>query len=183
MMGPIGGRGAAFACVTALLISTACQGSSMSTTESSKAFDRADDAAIKSLEQGFIAAFSAKDVPRIMSFFSTGDRLLVFDLSTPRQYAGHDAYTKDWERFVKTTDGPLSVTISDLDVTTNGSNLAFSHSIVHVSGKRADGGVMDHNARITHVYEKTNGQWFIVHEHISVPIDMSTGKPDFQSKP
>lgn len=42
---------------------------------------------------------------------------------------------------------------------------------------------MDHNARVTHVYERINGNWLIVHEHVSVPIDMSTGKPDFQSKP
>ena len=143
----------------------------------------ADDAAIKSLEQGFIAAFRAKDVPKIMSFFAPGDKLLVFDLGIPRQYAGHDAYTSDWEHFVKMSGGPLSVDISDLDVTTNGSNLAFSHSIVHVSGKKTDGRAMDHNARVTHIYEKMNGKWLIVHEHISVPMDMSTGKPDFQSKP
>ena len=144
--------------------------------------DMTDEAAIKSLEQGFIAAFRAKDVPKIMSFFAPGDKLLVFDLGTPRQYAGHDAYTKDWEHFVKMIDGPLSIDVSDFDLTTNAGNIAFSHFIVHVSGKRTDGGAMEHNARVTHVYEKMNGKWLIVHEHISVPIDMATGKPDFQSK-
>ena len=113
--------------------------------------DRAHDAAIKSLEQGLIAAFRAKDLPKIMSCFAPGDKLLVFDLGTPRQYAGHDAFTKDWEHVLKTTDGPLSVEMNDLDVTTNGSNLAFGHSIVHVSGKKPDGSAMDHNARVTHV--------------------------------
>ena len=42
---------------------------------------------------------------------------------------------------------------------------------------------MNHNARVTHVYERINGTWLIVHEHVSVPIDMLTGKPDFQSAP
>jgi ketosteroid isomerase-like protein len=143
----------------------------------------ADDAAIKSLEQSFVAAFRAKDIPKIMSCFVPGDELLVFDLTIPRQYAGHAAYTKDWERFLKMTDGPLNVELSDLDVTTNGSSLAFSHSSVHVSSKMKDGGAIEHNARVTHVYEKTNGKWLIVHEHVSVPIDMATGRPDFQSKP
>lgn len=142
-----------------------------------------DDAALQSLEQQFVAAFRAKDAPKIMSFFAPGDKLLVFDLSIPRQYVGHDAYRKDWDAFLKTTDGPLSVDMSDLAITTNGSNLAFSHCIIHVSGKRADGRAMAHNARVTHVYQKLNGKWLIVHEHVSLPIDMATGKPDFQSKP
>jgi len=145
--------------------------------------DLADDTAIKSLEQGFVAAFRAKDVPKIMSYCAPGNKLFVFDLTIPRQHVGHDAFAKDWQGLFKMTDGPLSVDLSDLEVTTNGGTLAFSHSIVHVSGKRTDGRTIDHNARVTHVYEKMNGKWLIVHEHVSVPIDMSTGKPDFQSKP
>jgi ketosteroid isomerase-like protein len=141
----------------------------------------ADGAAIRSLEQGLVAAFRAKDVAKIMSFFAPGDKLLVFDLPTPRSYVGHEAYTKDWQRFVQRIDGPLEVELSDLDVTTNGS-LAFGHCIVHVAAEKLDGGALRHNARVTHVYEKTNGKWLIVHEHISVPIEMATGKADFESK-
>ncbi|HEY4367491.1 MAG TPA: SgcJ/EcaC family oxidoreductase [Steroidobacteraceae bacterium] len=143
----------------------------------------ADEAAIRSLEQGVVAAFRAKDARTVMSFFVPGDRLLVFDLATPRQYVGHAAFSQDWKHLFAMTDGPLSVDMSDLRVTTNSSDLAYSHSIVHVSGKRTDGTSIDHNARITHVYEKADGKWLIVHEHVSVPIDMATGKADFQSKP
>jgi len=46
-----------------------------------------------------------------------------------------------------------------------------------------DGTSLDITTRVTHDYEKIGGRWLIVHEHVSVPIDMSTGKPDFQSKP
>jgi hypothetical protein len=28
-----------------------------------------------------------------------------------------------------------------------------------------------------------HGKWLIAQEHVSVPVDLSTGKPDFQSKP
>ena len=54
-----------------------------------------DAAALKALEQNFVEAFRAKDVRRIMSCFAPGQDLLVFDLSTPRQHASHDAYTRD----------------------------------------------------------------------------------------
>lgn len=141
-----------------------------------------DEAAIKSLEQDYVAAFRAKDVSKIMSFYAPGDQVLVFDLSTPRQYSGHDAYTKDWEDFIKMFDGPITVEMSDLDVTA-GHDVAFGHNIQHVSGKMANGTPMDMTVRVTDGYQKINGKWLIVHEHVSVPIDMTTGKPDLQSKP
>jgi hypothetical protein len=27
------------------------------------------------------------------------------------------------------------------------------------------------------------GRWLIIHEHVSVPVDLDTGKPDLSSKP
>jgi len=140
-----------------------------------------DHAAIEALERRFVAAFCMKDVVQIMTCFAPG--IVVFDLTIPRQHVGHAAYAKDWEGMFARIDGPLDVELADLAITTNGSSLAFSHSIVHVAGRRRDGGTVGHHARVTHVYEKIDGAWVIVHEHVSVPIDMATGKPDFQSKP
>jgi ketosteroid isomerase-like protein len=151
--------------------------------QASASSDLVDDAMIKSLEHDLIAAFRSKDVSKIMACCAPGNKLFVFDLTIPRQRVGQDDFAKDWQDLFKMTDGPLCVDPSDLAVTTNGGTLAFSHSIVHVSGKRTDGRAIDHTARVTHVYEKMNGKWLIVHEHVSVPIDMSTGKPDFQSRP
>jgi ketosteroid isomerase-like protein len=37
--------------------------------------------------------------------------------------------------------------------------------------------------RLTDVYRRINGQWLIEHEHVSVPVDLDTGKPDLASKP
>jgi ketosteroid isomerase-like protein len=37
--------------------------------------------------------------------------------------------------------------------------------------------------RITDVYRKIGGKWLIVLEHVSVPVDLATGKPDMLSKP
>ena len=40
---------------------------------------------------------------------------------------------------------------------------------------------IDLTVRVTDVYIK--GHWLIVHEHVSVPVDLDTGKPDLSSKP
>ena len=72
--------------------------------------------------------------------------------------------------------------ISDLSIATDG-NLGYSHSIQHVSGTDMKGQPLNLTVRVTDAYRKINGKWLIIHEHVSVPVDMETGKPDLSSKP
>jgi hypothetical protein len=37
--------------------------------------------------------------------------------------------------------------------------------------------------RVTDGYRKINGKWLITQEHVSVPVDLETGKADLTSKP
>ncbi|HEY2469923.1 MAG TPA: hypothetical protein VGI45_19050 [Terracidiphilus sp.] len=46
------------------------------------------------------------------------------------------------------------------------------------SGKKVDVAV-----RVTDCFKKVNGKWLIAHTHVSVPVDMQTGKADSESKP
>jgi hypothetical protein len=36
---------------------------------------------------------------------------------------------------------------------------------------------------VSDVYRRIHGEWLIVQEHVSVPVDLATGKPDLMSKP
>ena len=130
----------------------------------------------------FVDAFKAKDVARIMSVYVPSETLVVFDVVPPRQYVGWNAYKKDWEDFPALFDGPINVELTDLHVTTVGS-LGYGHSIQRVSGAMRDGKTLDLTVRVTDVYRKIGGKWLIVHEHVSVPVDLTTGKPDLTSKP
>jgi uncharacterized protein (TIGR02246 family) len=138
---------------------------------------------IKTLEQNWQAAFQAKDAAKLLTFYVPGEKLVVFDVIPPRQYTGAEAYKKDFEELFKMIDGPLKVDISDLSVTTGSGDMAYSHSIQHLSGKTPDGKPLDFTVRVTDVYQKTGGKWLIAHEHVSVPVDLLTGAPDLQSKP
>jgi ketosteroid isomerase-like protein len=142
-----------------------------------------DEAQIKALEQTFQEAFKAKDVDAIMKVYAPGDQLFVFDVVPPRQYVGSDAYKKDWEDTFAAFDGPVTFELTDLAITTDGHGLAYGHSIQHVTGKMKGGDPLDLTVRVTDVYKKIGGKWLIVHEHVSVPVDLQTGKPDLQSKP
>jgi ketosteroid isomerase-like protein len=143
----------------------------------------ADEAKIKALEEQFVADVNAHNLDAIMSHYSND--VLVFDVVPPRQYVGADAYRKDWEGLLgefKT----YKLDISDLSVSSDG-QLAWSHSIQHLGGTQVvkkKTHKIDMTVRVTDVYKKINGEWKIVHEHVSMPIDLDHGaKADLSSKP
>jgi ketosteroid isomerase-like protein len=144
---------------------------------------RADSRAdIRALEERFVAAFKAKDVDAIMKVYAPGRALVVFDVIPPRQYVGAAAYRKDWQTFLDSFAGPITGTLTDLYIGVD-RNLAYSHSIQRVSGTDKQGKKLDLTVRVTDVYQKIRGRWYIVHEHVSVPVDLDTDKPDLASKP
>ena len=78
--------------------------------------------------------------------------------------------------------GPLKFELADLAVEVDGP-VAWSHSIQRVTGTDPTGKPSDMTIRVTDVYRKTAAGWRIVQEHVSVPVDLDTGRADLQSKP
>ncbi len=141
-----------------------------------------DKAAIEALEARFAAAFNARDVNAIMRVYEPGPGLFVFDVTPPRQHVGWADYKADWQGFFKATPGRIHFSISDLSVTVVGP-VAYGHSIQEVRFTRANGSKGDLIVRVTDVYRKIHGRWLIVQEHVSVPVDLDSGKADLLSKP
>ncbi len=137
---------------------------------------------IRALENQFVAAFKAKDLDAIMKVYVPDQSLFVFDVIPPRQYVGAAAYRKDWQGFLDSLNGPITVELSDLAIVSD-HNLAYGHSIQRVAGTDKQGKPMDLTVRVTDVYKKIKGHWLIIHEHVSVPVDLDTDKPDLASKP
>jgi uncharacterized protein (TIGR02246 family) len=155
-----------------------CIGCSSGPGADTRAKDQAD---IKALEDRFLAAFKAKDVNAIMAYYVPDQSLIVFDAVPPRQYTGAPAYRKDFEDFFATFPGPLDASINELDIAVGG-DVAYGHSIQHASLTDKSGKKMELTIRVTDGYKKVNGQWLISHEHVSVPVDLATLKPDLDSK-
>ena len=147
------------------------------------AWSQSDDvAAINASVQHLVASVNAKDIDGIMSYYVPDGTLFVFDSTVPRQYVGAEAYRKDWQMFLSMFPKSVHMEMTDWKAEADG-NLAFGHGIVHNVGTAPDGTTMDMTLRVTDVFRKVNGKWLVVHEHLSWPVDMATGKPDFDSKP
>jgi len=158
--------------LTAAFVTSSC-------SQSNSANDEAD---IKASLDRVNTAINAKDVNAIMAYYSPDESLLVFDALPPRQYAGATAFRKDWEGFLAAFPTTVHNDITDVKIEASG-DLAYAHYIDHTSGPDKDGKPQDLTVRITDVYKRINGKWVCVHEHVSFPVDLATGKADLMSKP
>jgi uncharacterized protein (TIGR02246 family) len=139
-----------------------------------------DEAQIRELIDRWLKALRAKDLDGIMSCYAPD--ILLFDLLPPLQYVGADAYRKNWAEWFPTFRGPIGYEIRDLSITT-GDDVAFSHGLNRISGKRTDGEETDAWVRATVCYRKIHGKWMVAHEHVSVPFYMDSGKASVDLKP
>jgi ketosteroid isomerase-like protein len=142
----------------------------------------ADQNEIQSVYKKFAHDFQRKDVSGIMSLYVHDTSLFVFDVTPPREHVGWDDYRNDWKAFFALFKGSPSFDISELQITTSG-DVAYTRSIQHVTGTMMNGRKGDFTVRVTDVLRKAAGRWLIVQEHVSVPVDLMTGKADIHSRP
>jgi ketosteroid isomerase-like protein len=132
-----------------------------------------NEAQIRGLIDAWASAFRAKDVDGLMANHSSD--IVLFDLPTPLQYRGADAYRKNWEQWFPTLEGPVGCEMRELSVTA-GDDVAFSHCLNRISSKKIDGEAFDVWVRVTVGFRKIDGAWTVTHEHVSVPFYMDTNK-------
>ena len=101
--------------------------------------------------------------------------VVSFDLDPPLRYAGPDKKRRAWQAFFASHPGRVGYEVRDLNVTTQG-DVAFVHSLNHVNGTMASGRVTDLWVRWTACWQRINGVWLVVHDHVSVPADLQNGQ-------
>ena len=134
-----------------------------------------EETAIRALIDRWTKAAQEKNVDGVMSIYQRGPSLVAYDLVPPLQYKGWDAYRDDYKAFFDHYDGPIEFEFRDL-VIAAGETFGYSHELQRVSGTLKGGQKMAFWLRVTDVYRKIGGQWRVVHEHVSVPTNLETGK-------
>lgn len=141
-----------------------------------------NEAQIRQLLDRWTKAFEARDVGALMSLYAPGDEVAAYDVTPPLQYQGRDAYEKAYQQFLGQFDTPLQVELRDLKIVA-GKDVAFAYGLEKFSGTFKDGQKMAGWVRVTQCYRKIDGHWLAVHDHISVPVDMQTGKGALDLEP
>lgn len=139
-------------------------------------------AEIRALFDRWTKAFEAKDIDGIMAVYAPGDAVVAYDIVPPLQYKGKDAYRKDYQEFLSQYDGPVHVEMQDVRII-SGADVGFITALEQITGKLKSGKSSAVWLRATSGLQKIDGKWLIVHDHISVPVDMDTGKAALDLKP
>jgi uncharacterized protein (TIGR02246 family) len=131
------------------------------------------EALIRQRIEELATALRAKDIDGVMSLFAPD--LVSFDIVPPLRYVGADNKRRAWQEAFAIYTGPFDYELHDLNVTTDG-ELAFVHSLNHVTATLASGHVTDMWLRWTACFRRIDGVWLVVHDHVSVPADLEHGQ-------
>jgi ketosteroid isomerase-like protein len=109
-----------------------------------------------------------KDVERLVSLYSPD--IVYFDLVPPLQYVGADALRERFLDWFESFEGPIGQEISELNVVES-EETAIAHMLIRASGTLRNGQEVGYWVRTTDGCLRSNDEWLITHEHVSLPVD------------
>jgi ketosteroid isomerase-like protein len=144
------------------------------------AAESAPESEIRSIIEGLAKAVRTRNSKAAASHLAP--HVVVFDLINPLQYHGADDVHQRAAQWLASFKEDPQYEIRDLNIVAS-ETVAHCHSLNHVSGVVANGQQIDMWWRATVCFHKQNGQWLVVHEHSSIPMDPNTGKASPDLKP
>jgi uncharacterized protein (TIGR02246 family) len=134
----------------------------------------AEEADIRQLIDKMAEAIRTMDLEGLKACFAPD--MVSFDVGgPPLQTVGAEAKLKTWEMGMTVFQPPLGYEIRDLTITV-GDDVAFGHSFNRFSGTLKNGDRFGPWVRYTASFRKIDGNWYIAHDHVSVPTDFVSGK-------
>jgi ketosteroid isomerase-like protein len=128
---------------------------------------------VKALLDSREEACRAKDIERLMSLYDPDS--IYFDVVPPLQFAGSAAIRRNFLRWFDEYQGSIGLETRDLHIAASG-DVAFAHMLHRDSGTMKNGEERAIWLRSTVCWQRSNHGWLITHEHISLPIDFTSGR-------
>ena len=127
-----------------------------------------------------VEAIQAKDLDALRRFYAPD--VVSFDVEAPLRHVGVDAKLKNWGKVFTIFAAP-SYELRDLSIAVGG-DVAFAHAFGRLSGKLTTGATTDGTwVRATFCLRRVGGTWLIVHDQVSVPVDVLTGRAVAELEP
>jgi uncharacterized protein (TIGR02246 family) len=135
---------------------------------------------IRALLDSQFAAIRDKDIERLMSAYSAD--VVYFDVVPPLQYAGSAALRARFLHWFDGYQGAIDMEVSDVSVLANG-DIAVVHLFSRAKGVLKNGRKVGVWVRVTSCCQRSDHGWLIIHEHVSIPVDVSTASPAMELAP
>ncbi|WP_188192984.1 SgcJ/EcaC family oxidoreductase [Nonomuraea sp. SYSU D8015] len=136
---------------------------------------------VRKLHQRWYDGTAAKDLDGMMA--AIADDIVSYEHETPLQHVGVDAVREVCARGLDAADGgDVTLDIPDLKILVR-EDLALAWGLNHVRVVGKDGEETDMWSRGTRVFERRDGAWLMVHQHLSFPVDQVTGEARTDLRP
>ena len=132
-----------------------------------------DEAGIRQQIDKLVEALRATDLEAVKSIYAPD--MVSFDVGPPLQVVGVEAKAKNWIEVFTAFRHPIDYEIRGLSITVDG-DLAVAHSINRLQGTLKNGNRSGFWVRATFCWQRIGGEWLVVHDHASVPLDVATGR-------
>ncbi len=132
-----------------------------------------DEADIRQLIDKLVEAVRTMDLEGVKSIYAPD--VVSFDIVPPLQHVGAEAKWKNWADVFTAYQRPLGYQARDLTIVV-GDDVAFGYSLNRISGTLKNGNSTDYWVRWTACFRKVDGRWLIAHDHVSVPLDLDSGR-------
>lgn len=132
-----------------------------------------EEAAIRQRIERLVQAIRAMDLEGLKPLYAPD--IVSFDVQPPLQHVGAEAKWRNWVDAFTAYQPPLGYEVRDLTIT-QGGDLAFTHGFGRLSGTLRNGNRAGFWVRWTACLRKIDGDWLVVHDHVSVPLDVASGR-------
>lgn len=133
----------------------------------------APESEVKALLDRRSEAMQMKDVDRLMSLYSPN--IVYFDIVPPLRYVGTAALRDRFLDWFGRWESRIGLEDRDVDVVVSG-DVAAVHMLIRASGALKDGREVGYWVRTTNGCQRSSNSWLITHEHVSLPVDMASGR-------
>lgn len=128
---------------------------------------------VKALLDGWSGATRARDIDRLMSLYA--EDAVYFDLVPPLRFNLAAEIRRNFLRWFDTWQSPIGVELRELNILAS-SDVGAAFTLHRTSGRLKDGRDVDYWVRATICCHRSDRGWLIKHEHISMPVDLQSGR-------
>ena len=128
---------------------------------------------VKAFLDRWAGAVRVRDIDRLMSLYAAD--AVYFDIVPPLRFTGTAEIRRNFLRWFDTWKSDIGVELRELNILVSG-DVAFAFTLHRTSGTLKDGREVDYWVRATLGCQRSAQGWSIKHEHISVPVDLKSGR-------
>lgn len=126
-------------------------------------------------------AILAQDLDGLTACYA--DDIVYFDLVPPLQYVGAAAVRARFAHWFEGWERLTGQELHDLHVEVGG-DVAVASMLIRAGGVRQGEPAVEFWVRATSSFRRSGeGAWSITHEHVSLPVDMATGRAVLDLRP